>query len=368
MTLIRIAIRAILLCFASTTASVAACDMAVDGYRLDWNGSYVSWANGDLTGRVLVPETRDPTSVTVDIAIEGDTDKAYQNTLPQVSSFFYDSSGPGNYSLAWAMDLDRNNQAVTFTIDFEREVENLSFPILDVDWLAASNKKGGFRDSIEITATNDVGAQILPSLSAAPNSTIYLGSSIQSNQAAGYGANAQNGSDEGNLDVSFTQPVRQVVIEYSNKLFPPSKFPAPQGIALGDLSFCAPQAAPLANVTAMKTQSLAFEVADQCSTLSALPDPDAKFAGPGACIEYVITAENSGSDIARALSLSDRLDTRMIFHAAALIGFQADGPGFGLSTPSSGQDCAAAACDIILSEARLDAGQSGKIIIRAELK
>ncbi len=359
----------------ATESQAANCGMGQYDFTLDWDGSYATWTSGELAKSISVPDAMVSKSVDVDVKFGGATNRVYQPQFPETSNLFYGKGQKKQKSLAWAHDLLSNSERVTITFTFSTAVENLSFFVLDVDSLNSSGGYGGFRDAIEIRASNAVnGSSPLPILSTpyhssgySYNSAIYLGSPLASNQALGYMGQADNGNDYGRLNVNFSQPVTEVIVEYSNKLFSPSSTPAPQGISIGDLSFCATPM-PTADVKAIKTQKLHSETSVDCDLLPGTPDPDAAFAGPGACIEYQIEATNVGDAIASDLTIQDTLNDNMIFQAASHSGFIDGGPGFGLSTPEKGQDCSGGACKVSIDAADLPASSTGKILIRALIK
>jgi len=356
-------------------ATAASCSGTQNSFTLDWNGSYVNWNDGDTTRSILVPDQASATSMQVDVSFNGATNRAYRPQFPEVSNFFYDRTGAGQYALAWAHDLANNSELVTITFSFAAEVSDLSLKILDVDSNNASGGTGGFRDSIEITASNSqTGGAPAPVLRSPYHasgshrrSSVYLGNPFASYQAAGFNQQASNGADTGNLYVSFSEPVTQVTIEYSNKFYPPSTTPAPQGIAIGDLEFCATAVAE-ADIQASKTQLLHSESPEGCDIIPGTPDPEAAFTGPGACIEYRLDIDNVGAGTASDLAIRDTLDPNMIFQAASHSGFSSGGTGFGLSTPPSGEDCGLNTCEISIQEAELPPGAGGHIIIRALVK
>mgnify|MGYP006970173825 CR=1 FL=1 len=85
-------------------------------------------------------------------------------------------------------------------------MEDLRFEIFDIDYLAATNGTGGFRDSVIVTGYNARGGSVLPELTTPYNSgsqgqtapsTVYIGSPIASNRGAG---NPSNGNGASNND------------------------------------------------------------------------------------------------------------------------------------------------------------------------
>lgn len=339
----------------------AACSYASDGFNLDWNST--SWTVGS-SSRTVNAKALDTarSSDPVSFAFTGNTER-YLSGYPVVNATFTGNHGGRAYSLAYAVDFSSNSQSVFLTINFTKAVENLSFEMLDVDALEATNGSGGFRDGLKITGTGSTGT-VLPALSKSSSSSIYLGSPLASNWALGYYFNASNSVD-GTLFVNFAQPVTRVVIEYTNGIYAPSSNPSAQGVALYDLNYCVSRTA---NVQTSKTQSVYGETAANCGVFPGTPDAKAEHALPGSCIEYKISANNSGDGAAENISLIDRLNPNLIFVNATQTGFGSSGTGLNFSAPAPYQDCTSGSCTISLSSARLQSAASGQILIRAIVK
>ena len=113
-----------------------------------------------------------------------------------------------------------------------------------------------------------------------------------------------------------------------------------------------------------------------CIALTAAVAGD-QYSIPGACIQYVIQVENTGSTAASALDILDQLPAEVTFLSASLAtttatGFADDpaivGAGPTLSAPASGTNCdGVAACTIQLNDAILSAGEIGQIKIWAKV-
>jgi len=342
----------------------AACNPATDGFSADWDRA--RWTTGASSGSITA-EAADASraSQIIDIEFSGDTQEFLAN-YPIVNSSF-NGGRTGQDSLAFAVDYDNNSEEVFLTIDFEEPVAHASFRIYDIDELDASFRSGGFRDAVIITATGPSG-NVTPDLDTALSTAIYTGPPLPSNAALGFNGQANNNNDYGTLFVDFPAPVTQIRIEYTNRIFPPSNNPAPQGVGLSDISYCITQPEPEAELSFDKSLSLHSEDGFGCDQIPGAPDPEARFMVPGACVEYVITATNTGAGAATALEISDgNISENLIFVGAQITGFQSDGPGFGLDTPSAGADCANG-CTVEMTQARLDPDTTGRIIIRATLK
>lgn len=133
-------------------------------------------------------------------------------------------------------------------------------------------------------------------------------------------------------------------------------------------------------VTVIKEPDIAdpFVALTDCATATAVAGAKAV---PGSCVEYVIQVQNNGATAsATNLVIDDILPAEVNFIAASLAtttttGFADDtgvagaGPVLTVPTTPADSDCdGATTCVIQLSDAILDAGEIGQIIIRAEVK
>lgn len=361
---------AALLMMAPGIAWASSCGSGSDAFLLDWNS-----VTGKGSGFRQLAAAAEPVSATrsaddVAFTFSGNTNR-FLSGYPVVNATFRGSNDSRSYSLAYAVDYSNNNQVVSLDLDFQNEVSDLAFQVLDIDSLPTQDGEGGFRDGVHITGYTAQGASVLPDLRIAENSYIYQGSPLDENQVVGYAGNASNGNDRGTLFVAFSAPVEKVVIHYTNGTYDPrggyapSSSPAPQGIALHDLSYCLPK---LAEISTTKEQIIHAEGPAGCDLIPGEPDPEAQHAIPGACIEYRITATNTGGSLAEDLRIVDELNPNLLFVAAQQSGFAASGPGFGLTAPAPFQDCAGGSCTISIDSARLAPGEAGEILIRALLK
>ena len=120
------------------------------------------------------------------------------------------------------------------------------------------------------------------------------------------------------------------------------------------------------DLSAVKTVSVFAQDDTNCGTIPGTPVAGA-LAIPGACVEYVITVTNSGSNAGSNVTdidFADILPSDLEFIAADVTTFApAD-----LSAPSANTDCDAGACTVALTDATLNFGQTGTVIIRALIK
>ncbi len=102
---------------------------------------------------------------------------------------------------------------------------------------------------------------------------------------------------------------------------------------------------------------------------AATPTAD-QYAVPGSCVEYTITATNSGAATATSIDIADTLPTDLTFIAASASGFSTAGAF--TTIPTSGQDCGATPCVIEYDGAELTDGSGtptvGVVTIRALVK
>ncbi|NNE58421.1 MAG: DUF11 domain-containing protein [Hellea sp.] len=125
-----------------------------------------------------------------------------------------------------------------------------------------------------------------------------------------------------------------------------------------------------AELTAVKAVDVFSQDGAGCATIPGTPTSG--YAIPGACVEYVITAENTGSEDATDIVISDTLATDLTFIAVTSSGFTG---GTFSSEPAANHDCATIGtpCDIVFDTATLASGTPstptvGTITIRALVK
>ncbi|MHA7898575.1 MAG: hypothetical protein ACX94B_01845 [Henriciella sp.] len=148
--------------------------------------------------------------------------------------------------------------------------------------------------------------------------------------------------------------------------------------ATGIIEVSSPDLEAEKTVSVIKEPGISGPVTD-CDTATA--EANAK-AVPGACVEYVIEVRNTGdTESATNLVIDDILPAEVTFVDASLVavttnGFQDDtsivgttGPILTAPTNATESNCnGTTTCIIQLSDAVLAAGETGQIIIRAEIK
>ena len=354
--------------------AAAQCNDATDGYLLDWNN--VTYTAGSLSQTVTVtrdgvnPKSPNADPITATIVVKGNTNRFLSNT-PAVSTSVPAGRANGTATFLTFLDFATADEAVTIDIVFSRPVENLSFEIDDIDYVAPTNGTGGYRDDLGITGSTQATGEvdILPNLrtpyfappaqTGAP-STVYLGAPLESNHAAGIGSSGNN-ENLGTVLVSFPQPVRRIFITYANSFITTSN-PSQQLTGLYDLDFCVQRGSTLVPTKAVEVVSENLNGTFNCAT--GTPVAAARAFIPGSCIEYTITVNNPGSTTASDILLSDQLDTSLTFVSATVTGFT--NPF--LTLPAANTKCTGSNCLVQMSGATLPAGATGTLKIRSRLQ
>lgn len=126
-----------------------------------------------------------------------------------------------------------------------------------------------------------------------------------------------------------------------------------------------------ADLTAVKSVSVFSEDGAGCATIPGTPATGDQYSVPGACVEYVITVQNSGGTDADNVVITDVLEPELSFVAADTTGFTG-GSFANPALPAANADCGAVTCEVNFEGATVDA-ESGSpttatVIIRALIK
>jgi uncharacterized repeat protein (TIGR01451 family) len=92
---------------------------------------------------------------------------------------------------------------------------------------------------------------------------------------------------------------------------------------------------------------------------------------PGACVDFLIEIENTGTADASRFNVSDTLPGSFTFIAAQRSGWDETSPApnpFSFSTPAAATDCGATACEILIENGVVADGTSAFVQVRAILK
>jgi uncharacterized repeat protein (TIGR01451 family) len=124
----------------------------------------------------------------------------------------------------------------------------------------------------------------------------------------------------------------------------------------------------LPDVQAQKSVRVIHERGQGCATIGGAGPATPLAAIPGACVEFVIAARNSGNGAATDIAIVDLLNTNLIFVAAEASGFDGPAARADFRLPAVNTDCATGNCQISLRNGHLAAGTGGRIVIRTLLK
>ena len=122
-----------------------------------------------------------------------------------------------------------------------------------------------------------------------------------------------------------------------------------------------------ADLTAAKAVSIFKQDGSGCSAIPGTPGAGDQYSIPGACVEYVITTENTGATAsATSLKITDVLPDSLEFINAATSNFT----GGSFTQPAANTLCdgTASTCKVELTGATLAAGVTGTVTIRALVK
>jgi uncharacterized repeat protein (TIGR01451 family) len=249
---------------------------------LDWGSGGAAWTSGQ-------------TSNTYSVANIGNI--AFAVAAPAgagtVSTAAVQSGGAATAptTLYYVYDFATNTDAAVTTISLPTAVPGMQFQIFDVDFGANS-----WADLITVTGTFN-GAAVTPTI------TNGLANFVIANQAFG-DVSSGNTSSDGNITVTFTQPVDTVTITYSNHSTAPAN-PQVQVIAINDISFCNPQAA----LSVTKISSVLSDPVNGTADPKAIPD---------ATVQYCILISNAGSGTATNVSAVDTIPTGVTYVAGTM--------------------------------------------------
>ncbi|KLE36091.1 hypothetical protein AAW00_03975 [Aurantiacibacter luteus] len=195
------------------------------------------------------------------------------------------------FSLGQIVDQTSQAGRATTTITLPEIMRGAQFSIFDVD-----SNPGQFADLVVVEGRYK-GATVVPTL------TNGLANYVVGNAAYGDGASDNNAAN-GNVVVTFSQPIDTIVISYGNHAAAPAD-PGQQGIALHDITFCRPST----TLTVDKTSRLLNDPVD-------FGDEDYRI--PGAIIEYCLLTANTGDTRATDVVISDVLPANLTFVSGSI--------------------------------------------------
>lgn len=215
----------------------------------------------------------------------------------------------GTFSARTA-SITGNTRVVTTTFTFASPIRELSMLVHDLDYTANQ-----FRDWLWITGSDGTSTFSDPALTLAISPTYRIGPggtpSLAANEAMGTGSSANNAAN-GNLTITFNQPVTSVTLRYGNyPLSTGENSTGQQAMGISTVNFC-----PLPNVTVTKSSA----PLDTAGTT--------RFAIPGADVAYSLTVTNSGGSTVdlNSVVLKDVLPANVTFYNGD---FSSGSPGMG---------------------------------------
>lgn len=210
------------------------------------------------------------------------------------------NGGLGDYALFEMVNMPSISAEATTTITLPTALPGAQFRIFDVDYYS-----GQFADKVTVEGRYN-GTTVTPTL------TNGVTNYVIGNSAFGDGL-SDDGSSDGNITVTFAQPIDTIVIHYGNHSLAPAD-PGQQAIALHDLTFCRPS-------TTLAVTKTSWVLSDPVSGTS---NPKAI---PGATVRYCILVSNTGSSAATGVTATDPVPSTLTYVAGSI---------------TSGSDCAGA--------------------------
>lgn len=199
--------------------------------------------------------------------------------------------GAAEVSVVQLVDLASRNDVVTTTVALPAKMQGAQFRIIDVD-----SSPNQFADRVRVIGRLN-GTTVTPVLTN--GSANY----VIGNEAFGNGSSA-NTESNGNVVVTFSQPIDTVVIDYGNHSAAPDN-PGQQAISLHDMTFCL----PTTTISSTKTSAVMSDPVNNTNNPKAIP---------GAIIEYCITIANTGISPATAIAIADNLPTNVTYIANSM--------------------------------------------------
>lgn len=340
-----------------TPPPVLSCDIG-EIYYMRWSTTGAnSWPAGTLSNSYDAVDTDAATPnipLALSLATPGGGDPstflAGAITTPSPQTRANWDGGTGSAASLY-IGLDFPDQApsskVIMTMDLgipAEGVEKFQFAVTDID-------QGSYLDRITVNGFANGSPVPTPTLTPGSNVTVTGNQGVSQNTG-----NVGATGSAGNLYVTFSDPVDQIVFTYDNAPAAPAD-PLQQAIALQDISICRRL---LPDINATKT----VEVYD--------PGNQGLFMTPGNEVLYTIAVENRGPTLGGAaeaaaadLDLSDILPDNLQFVSATASGFTAGS----ITNPiAPNTDCDGGACVVSFENGELGVDQVAQIAVRALIK
>jgi len=268
--------------------------------------------------------------------------------MPQISSDVTSGTGGKTFQVGGIFpsrtaSITSNTRTIRLTIAFTAPVRDIIINTHDLDF--TSNQ---FRDWLHVTGSDGV-SSFVPVLSApagnnngsgartATGSTVNFGAAttpflLSSNEGVGNATSADVNVTNGDVAISFPQPVTSITISYGNyPLQSGESNSGQQRVGISQVRFC-----PMPAITVAKTSA-------PYVTTAGSPD---RFNAPGSDVAYTLTVTNSGGSAVdlSSLVLTDVLPPEMTFYngdydpAVPGMGpFQLVAGSSGITLPASGR-------------------------------
>jgi len=195
-------------------------------------------------------------------------------------------------TLSKAIDFNNRDEFATTTITLGDAVDGAQFVIFDVDF-----GTGDFADRVKVYGTFN-GSTVIPVL------TNGLSNYVIGNEAFGDQPAASNDAN-GNVTVTFSDPVDTIIVEYGNHSIAPQD-PDGQAIQMkGGIVVCAPEA----DLVVLKSSTLISDPVNGTVNPKAIPN---------ALLRYCILLTNTGASAARNVDAIDNLPGDITFQPGTI--------------------------------------------------
>ena len=218
-------------------------------------------------------------------------DATFGGASPSVSTALTGGLTPAQNALDQYLDFNTQSEEATTTITLPTAVPGVQFTVFDIDYNA-----GQFADRLTVTGTYQ-GNSVTPTLT---NGTANY---VVGNTAIGDTGGANTAAD-GNVVVTFAQPVDTIVIVYGNATTAPAN-PGGQAMGVHDINFCK----PVAVLGVTKVSTLISDPTNGTTNPKAIP---------GAVMEYCILVQNPGSGTATNLIGTDTIPASLTYTAGSM--------------------------------------------------
>lgn len=269
------------------TAPVLACPAGSALFDWDLN----PWPAGSLTNSYALAGVG---AINFSVSANGTwvNDAAFGGMSPTLSNQNNGGFAGTQLSLHQYLDFNTRDETATTVISLPTAVPGVQFTIFDIDYAV-----NDFADRLTVTGSYQ-GANVTPTL------TNGVSNYVIGNKAIGDGASGGTSGD-GNVVVTFAQPVDTITIVYGNANTAPAN-PDGQAIAVFDITMCR----PVATLAVTKLSTLISDPVNGTANPKHIP---------GAVIEYCILMQNPGSGTATNLVGTDNIAPTLTYTANSMV-------------------------------------------------